>query len=276
MLIMKQTTNNRKQAANTGTADYYAKKLNSTKKMAVSFRIGSRVIVLVKNGSFWDMSNGNGTGTQYDMTTQEAADVLALDYQDAQREAVTLETISRDRYGIDRTADGLEFRAVVVENETGEELAAFLNIEDAHAAGWYGYRLEADEDAHDNEGSRGARLLFQCCREEDAGTSRIAYGNSYEQAAANYRAGRFGLTCTRAAEDIEKSGKENRYIVRGENTLGYITGTQKPGQTPVCFVVMAVNVEAGGDPTLIDRETIATDYRPATKEDEDVFKVRIF
>lgn len=84
------------------------------------------------------------------------------------------------------------------------------------------------------------------------------------------------LTCTRAAEDIENNGKENRYIVRDENTLGYITGTQKPGQNPIRFVVMAVNVEAGGDPTLIDRETIATDYRPATKADEDTFNIHLF
>lgn len=89
-------------------------------------------------------------------------------------------------------------------------------------------------------------------------------------------AARYVLTCTRAAEDIEKSGKENRYIVRGENTLGYITGTQKPGQTPVGFVVLAVNVEAGGDPTLINRETVATDYRPATREDENTFNIHLF
>lgn len=184
----------KRRAAYLGTAEYYANKLNGTKSKAVSFRFGSRFLVLVKNRGFWDMSNANGTGTQYEMTAEEAADVLALTYQDAQREAANMEAVTRDSYGIDHTADGLEFRAVVVENETGEEIGAFLNIEDAHAFGWYGYRLDADEDAHDNEGSRGARLLFQCCREEDAGTDRISYGNCYEQAAANYRAEVFGAT----------------------------------------------------------------------------------
>ena len=146
------------------------------------------------------MSSADGRGTQYDLTTDEAADVLTEFYKDAQSAPLyKAEEITRTADGIDRTADGLEFRAVVVENETGEELAAFLNIEDAHAAHWYGYRLEADEDAHDNEGSRGGRLLLECCREEDSGTLRIAYGTTYEQAAANYRAGRFGLSCTRPA-----------------------------------------------------------------------------
>jgi len=77
-------------------------------------------------------------------------------------------------------------------------------------------------------------------------------------------------------ESKNDNGKENCYIVRDENTLGYITGTQKPGQNPIRFVVMAVNVEAGGDPTLIDRETVATDYRPATKADEDTFNIHLF
>ena len=178
------------------SAPDFAAQLKNAKGCAVTFRIGARVIVCVKNGRFWNMSNGDGTGTQYDLTTDEAADVLAEFYKDAQREAVTLETINRDRYGIDRTADGLEFRAVVVGCEDGEIIDGFLTLEDAHAAGWYGRQLEADpaEWCKGSEGFRGARLLVECCREEDAGTLRISYGTTYEQAAANYRAGRFGLS----------------------------------------------------------------------------------
>lgn len=267
------------------SAPDFAAQLKSAKGCAVAFRIGARVIVCVKNGRFWNMSNGDGTGTQYDVTTQEAADVLAEFYKDAQRAPLyEAEEITRTAQGTDRTADGLEFRAVVVGCESHEIEAEFLNLEDAHAAGYYGRQLDADpaEVCHGSEGYRGGRLLLECCREEDAGTLRIAYGTTYEQAAANYRAGRFGMAEVMKPDHDPTpapsgdGGENYRYIVAGGNTLGYITGTQKPGQNPVNFVVIAVNVEAGGDPTLIDRETIATDYRPATKEDENVFKVRIF
>ena len=269
-----------------GSAQYYAEYLtkHADKAKPVILRTGSRYHVLVFKGDFWDLSNADGRGTQYDVTTDEAADVLAEFYKDAQRAPLyEAEEITRTAQGTDRTADGLEFRAVVVGCESREIEAGFLTLEDAHAAGWYGFKLDADpaEVCHGSEGYRGGRLLLECCREEDAGTLRIAYGETYEQAAANYRAGRFGLSeamkpTDPTPEPSGEGGKINRYIVAGGNTLGYITGTQEPGKKPVSFVVMAVNVEAGGDPTLIDRETVATDYRPATREDENTFNIHLF
>lgn len=186
-------------AATEGTAQYYAEYLtqHADKKKPVILRTGSRYHVFVFKGDFWDMSSADGRTTQYDLTTDEAADVLELFYKDAQRAPLyKAEEITRTADGIDRTADGLEFRAVVVGCESREIEAAFLTLEDAHAAGWYGFKLDADpaEVCNGSEGYRGGRLLLECCREEDAGTFKIAYGETYEQAAANYRAGRFGLS----------------------------------------------------------------------------------
>lgn len=65
------------------------------------------------------------------------------------------------------------------------------------------------------------------------------------------------------------------YIVRDENTLGYTIGEPSDGK-PVRMVVMRVDIMAGGDPTLIDRETLAINYREATKEDEERFKIHLF
>lgn len=62
------------------------------------------------------------------------------------------------------------------------------------------------------------------------------------------------------------------YIVKDENTLGYTIGMIRENK-PVSMVVMRVDVEAGGDPLLIDRTTCAVNYREATKEDEERFKV---
>ena len=62
------------------------------------------------------------------------------------------------------------------------------------------------------------------------------------------------------------------YIVKDENTLGYTIGTIRENK-PVTMVVMRVDVEAGGDPLLIDRTTCAVNYREATKEDEERFQV---
>lgn len=65
------------------------------------------------------------------------------------------------------------------------------------------------------------------------------------------------------------------YIVRDENTLGYTIGEPSDGK-PVGMVVMRVDIMAGGDPTLIDRDTLAINYREATKEDEERFKIHLF
>jgi len=64
------------------------------------------------------------------------------------------------------------------------------------------------------------------------------------------------------------------YIVADENKLGYTIG--KPSKKIARMVVMAVDYIKGGDPTLIDRETLAINFREATLEDEQKFKVRIF
>jgi len=67
-----------------GTAQYYADQLtaNANEEKPLFFRFGSREIMLKYKGYFWDMSNPDGIGTQKDLTTEEAADVLAEFYKD--------------------------------------------------------------------------------------------------------------------------------------------------------------------------------------------------
>lgn len=64
------------------------------------------------------------------------------------------------------------------------------------------------------------------------------------------------------------------YIVEKERLLGYTIGEQSDNK-PVSMLVMVADVEQGGDPLLINRVTLAVDYRKATKEDEERFKVRL-
>ena len=61
------------------------------------------------------------------------------------------------------------------------------------------------------------------------------------------------------------------YIVKDENTLGYTLGNVIENK-PVRIEVMSVDVLKGGDPLLINRTTMADNWRPATKEDEDRFR----
>ena len=215
------------------TAQECAARLKSAKAHAVAFRFGADVQICVKQSrNFWNLSNGDGRGTQYGLTTDEAAEVLALIAADDLKKGAKAETITRTADGIDKTADGLEFRAVVVGVESGEIEAAFFTQEEAQAAGYYGNQLEADPAAwcKGSEGYRGGRLLLECCREEDAGTNNIAYGDTSEKAAANYRAGRFGLAevmsktsaapCYSAAEKSEPTAQERdeigaAYIMEG-------------------------------------------------------------
>lgn len=69
-----------------------------------------------------------------------------------------------------------------------------------------------------------------------------------------------------------------RYIVENENLLGYVTDksvylwSDKAAKV-VSMVVMRADVEKGGDPTLVDRKTVATNYRNATKEDFENFGI---
>lgn len=64
-----------------------------------------------------------------------------------------------------------------------------------------------------------------------------------------------------------------RYIVESENLFGYVIGEPNKTTGYVGMVVMAVDVEKGGEPTMIDREVLATAYREATKEDFEHFGV---
>ena len=64
-----------------------------------------------------------------------------------------------------------------------------------------------------------------------------------------------------------------RYIVENENLLGYVTGKPDKAAKVVSMVVMRADVEKGGDPTLVDRKTVATNYRNATKEDFENFGI---
>lgn len=66
------------------------------------------------------------------------------------------------------------------------------------------------------------------------------------------------------------------YVVKNENTLGYII-REYPATKSAVMVVLAVDVAAGGDPNLLNRTTIASSgtLREATKADEDKFMVRI-
>ena len=65
------------------------------------------------------------------------------------------------------------------------------------------------------------------------------------------------------------------YIVHNDNTFGYpISDSSKQFFR---LIVMAVDVEKGGDPTLIDREVLCNreNAREATAQDAERFKVRI-
>lgn len=64
-----------------------------------------------------------------------------------------------------------------------------------------------------------------------------------------------------------------RYIVDNENLFGYVVDEPNKVTGYVGMVVMAVDVEKGGDPTLIDRVVVAADYREATKEDFKHFRI---
>ena len=55
------------------------------------------------------------------------------------------------------------------------------------------------------------------------------------------------------------------YIVDKENALGYVVGGRLGSF--VRMVVVAVDYMRGGDPLLIGRSTLASDYREATEED---------
>ena len=67
--------------------------------------------------------------------------------------------------------------------------------------------------------------------------------------------------------------KTMKYIVESENLLGYVIGETNKITGYVGMVVMAVDVEKGGEPTMIDREVLATDYRAATKADFERFGI---
>lgn len=62
------------------------------------------------------------------------------------------------------------------------------------------------------------------------------------------------------------------YIVKDENTLGLMVG-QPHKSGCVRMNVMAVDYMKGGDPLLINHQVLAFNYREATKEDEERFKV---
>ena len=64
-----------------------------------------------------------------------------------------------------------------------------------------------------------------------------------------------------------------RYIVESENLFGYVIGEPNKITGYVGMVVMAVDVEKGGESTMIDREVLATNYREATKEDFENFGI---
>ena len=66
------------------------------------------------------------------------------------------------------------------------------------------------------------------------------------------------------------------YIVVEENTLGYTIGNAEFGKT-VRFIVMAVDYMKGGEPTMLEKESVAVagTYRLATKDDEERFMVRL-
>lgn len=59
------------------------------------------------------------------------------------------------------------------------------------------------------------------------------------------------------------------YIVADENKLGYLIGQPSESSVGVRYVVMAVDYMAGGEPSLIDRNTfvLKKNIRPAIKAD---------
>lgn len=77
-------------------------------------------------------------------------------------------------------------------------------------------------------------------------------------------------------EAVEYSNGD--YIVADENKLGYVIGTPSENGSGMCMVVMAVDVMAGGDPNLINRDTYVSwgNVRKPTPEDEEKFNVRLF
>jgi len=64
-----------------------------------------------------------------------------------------------------------------------------------------------------------------------------------------------------------------QYIVKDERELGYVLGINENGFARM--EVMAVDVINGGDPVKIGRTTCATNYREATKEDEERFSYNL-
>lgn len=60
------------------------------------------------------------------------------------------------------------------------------------------------------------------------------------------------------------------YIVENENTIGYTIGNV--GKI-TRMAVMAVDVSNGGDPLLIDKTIVATNFREATEKDQERFGV---
>ena len=110
-----------------------------------------------------------------------------------------------DAQEIGETVEALEFRAVVVDlddtqSDEARIIAAFLTMDEAREI-WTSERLKADhaDEWTENEGFRGAVLLYECCRSEDAGTYNIAYGSTKDEAATNYLEGRTGLRSTSSA-----------------------------------------------------------------------------
>ena len=67
---------------------------------------------------------------------------------------------------------------------------------------------------------------------------------------------------------------DSTYIVEDNNLFGYTLSEPKDNK-PTSMVVMAADIEKGGEPTLIGRTTLATDYRQATEEDASRFGVNI-
>jgi len=64
------------------------------------------------------------------------------------------------------------------------------------------------------------------------------------------------------------------YIVEKERLLGYTIGNPNENGF-VRMSVLSVDVTKGGDPLLLHRTTLATDYREATKEDEERFLYKL-
>ena len=72
---------------------------------------------------------------------------------------------------------------------------------------------------------------------------------------------------------IKRPHYKMQYCIHNENTFGYpLSSTDAPFFE---MVVMRVNVEHGGDPTLIDRTVLVNreNARPAFEEDYDKFRI---